>query len=155
MIRRHKVKLYYIFWKTLIYTLWFLIIVSMIFLLESSLSLNDTFHTYIGIFTVFSINIIWFSFIIDIVWHYNNLILIDSTNMIILQNWLLFREDIEIIWIDQITKVNVICQWFLPNACSYGKLIIEQQRTETRPLFFIPQPYIILNEIRDRMWRKV
>jgi hypothetical protein len=151
LLRRHQIKLFYIFWKFLVY-LFLIMFIIMIFMLISWYNkMWDAFNEYLFSFFLIFINIITLVLILDIIAHFNNLIYVNDTHIYIIQNWLLVKEDIEIIELNQVTKVNILCQWFLANACSYWKIVIEQQRTETRPLFYIPEPYRVMSNIRTKI----
>ena len=151
LLRRHHIKLVYIFWKFLIYLCIVMFIIMVIILISWYNKLWGAFNEYIFLIFLAFINLITLVLILDIIAHFNNLIYINDSYIYIIQNWLLIKEDIEIIELNQVTKVNIVCQWFLPNICSYWKIIIEQQRTETRPLFYIPEPYRIMSNIRVKM----
>ncbi|MDD2487296.1 MAG: hypothetical protein PHS92_02920 [Candidatus Gracilibacteria bacterium] len=151
LLRRHKIKLVYIFGKLMImFSLCFLIMLSVEHF-NSSPVYDNVLHFYVMPFLLLIVNLILLVHIYDIIGYYNNIILIDDNNIMIIQNSLLLREDIEVISLSQITKINIICQGILPNILGYGKLVIEQQRTQTRPLFHIHNPYLILNHINSRI----
>jgi hypothetical protein len=150
LLRRHQIKLFYIFWKFLIYLFAVMFIIIVLLLLSWYNKAWNSSLEYIFVFFLVFINIITLVLILDIIAHFNNLIYINDTHIYIIQNWLLIREDIEIIELGQVTKVNIVCQWFLANLCSFWKIIIEQQRTETRPLFYIPEPYRVMSNIRAK-----
>ncbi len=147
----HKIKLFYIFWKFLIYLFICLLVVLTFLLLSGYSNQANIFDESIFIIFMIFFNLMAFALILDIIAHFNNLIYISDSHIYIIQNWLLLREDIEIIELSQVTKVHILCQWILPNMLSYWKVIIELQRSETKKLFFIPEPYRIMNNIRSKM----
>ena len=151
LLRRHKIKLFLILCKVFL----------MVFLMVFSFYIFWKFHIFDQssenmnfisvIFIVLIVNLIYLIFIFDIVAYFNNIIIINDTNLVILQNWLFIRENIEIIDLNQITKLNIECQWIIPNLLWYWRLIIEQQKGENRPLFFISEPHVILNHLRKKI----
>ena len=151
LLRRHKIKLFFIFWKFLVYLVGCLLILTIMVLFAGYSWLGNVFDEYLFILLFSFVNFAALALILDIIAHFNNLIYINDTHIYIIQNWLFIKEDIEIIELSQVTKVNIVCQWFLPNICSFWKIVIEQQRTETRPLFFIPEPYRVMSNIRAKM----
>ncbi|EKE27353.1 MAG: hypothetical protein ACD_3C00223G0030 [uncultured bacterium (gcode 4)] len=151
LLRRHKIKLFYIFWKFLIYLLICLSIASVFLLLTWYSKQWNIFNQNIFIIFMFFFNFIAFALILDIIAHFNNLIYINDSHIYIIRSWLLFREDIEIIELRKVTKVSIVCQWLLSNMLSYWKIMIEMQRAETKPLFHIPEPYRVMTNIRNKM----
>ena len=85
-----------------------------ILLIFSYLNLNRGEANNVNLFIlstiIFIINLIYFIFIFDIIAYFNNIIIIYDTNLVILQSWLFIRENIEIIDLNQITKLNIECQ---------------------------------------------
>ncbi|MDD2908780.1 MAG: hypothetical protein PHZ26_03440 [Candidatus Gracilibacteria bacterium] len=131
----------------------FLIMILVIINYKDGIKLYDNSILYWSIIfiLILTINTVVAILIIDLVAYYNSIIIISGDNIIIIQNTLFIREDIEIINISQLTKVNIERHGILSNILGYGNLILEQQRTEARPLFYIPEPYRVINYIKSKM----
>lgn len=88
---------------------------------------------------------------------YNNNLLIFVRNKVILTKWTLFLvDDVEIIDIKKIMKVDVECRWFFANFIWWWHLVIEQQKNDVRIIHFMPKPYKVLKlleEKRDKVYR--
>jgi hypothetical protein len=110
LIRRHKIKLGYIFGKFFIAFIIFMGIIVFSSVLNTTAEIDNFLHTFIIPASLFIINVAFLIFIYDIIGYYNNIIIIDDNHIVIIQNSVLFREDIEIIDMARILKINIICQ---------------------------------------------
>lgn len=154
LFKRHSIKLVYIYWKFILLFNLFMLLLFVIISYREKLKLyeNSLFYWSIILILLLLINTAVIILIIDLITYYNSLVIISDDNIIIIQNTLLIREDIEIINIPQLTKVNIERHWLFSHLLWYWNLILEQQRAEVCPLFFTPEPYRIINYIKKRMW---
>lgn len=147
LIRRHKIKLAYIIWRLLLnvaWIIWILAIISWLYTFSWILALT------ISIITFVLLQISFIRFILELIWYYNNIIIVSLDQIMIIQSTLVLIEDIEILEIGKINKINVECRWLFANIFWYWRLIIEQQRFEKRPVFFIPDPYKVMHHIENK-----
>lgn len=85
-----------------------------------------------------------------LIFYYNDLIIFSRDKIIIMKSSLFMQDDLEIIDISKIMKIDVQCHWFFSNILWYGNLVMEQQRDELRVLHFIPKPYKALQLLREK-----
>lgn len=85
---------------------------------------------------------------------YNNLLIFHDDNIIVIKSTLLDTDNVEIIDLHKVTKIDAFATWFAANIFGYGTLVIEQQREKVREFFYVPKPYKAishLKEARDKM----
>lgn len=58
-------------------------------------------------------------------------------------------DNIEIVDIDKITKIDSSINWIIPNFFSFWDLVLEQNRDRTRKFNYIYKPYNAVNFIRE------
>lgn len=104
------------------------------------------FYPLILIFLTYT----FFSLILWLIDYHNDLVIFLHDKIIILSSTLYFRDDLEIIDVSKIMKIDVQIHWFFANLLWYGKLIIEQQREDLCTLRFIPRPYKALELLREK-----
>jgi len=93
-----------------------------------------------------------YAFIKLILWYikfYNDLLIIYKWELIVIKSSLLFRDNIEFIDINKITKLDTYCRWFVPNILWFWNLVAEQQRDEVRTFHFVPEPFKALQIINE------
>lgn len=96
------------------------------------------------------LNYAFLRFIIWLIIYYNDLIILLKDKIIILKSSFFLKDDLEIIDISKVMKIDVQIHWFLSNLMGFGNLIIEQQRDELRVLHFIPAPYKVYQLLREK-----
>ena len=93
-----------------------------------------------------------YAFIKILLWYikfYNDLLIIHDRHFIVIKSSLLFKDDIEIIDVNKITKLDTYCRWLIPNILSFWNLVVEQQRDEVREMHFVPEPFKALKLLQD------
>lgn len=93
-----------------------------------------------------------------ILWYikfYNDILVIYAWQLIVIKTTLFFKNDIEFIDINKITKLDTFCRWFIPNVLSYWVLVIEQQREQVRKFRYISQPHRALQIINEEKLRTI
>ncbi len=109
---------------------------------------------------LFILNFAFFRLILWFIFYYNNFILFLKNKIIILKSSLFLIDNLEIINIAKVTKIDVKMHGILKAILKYWDIIIEQQRDEVRILRFIPNPYKalrILSETSsyiDKEWKE-
>ena len=105
-----------------------------------------------------------YGFIQLILWiirYYNNLVIIVRDKFIIIHSSLMLREDLEIMDLGKVMKIDVVCHGILASIFWYGHLVMEQQKDEVRTIRFIPHPYKVCQILREnttstgRWWQEV
>jgi hypothetical protein len=98
-----------------------------------------------------------YAFIKLILWYikfYNDLLIIHDWQLIVIKSSLFFKDNIEFIDINKITKLDTYCTWFIANFFSFWTLVAEQQRDEVRKFHSVPNPFIalqLLNEEKQKL----
>ncbi len=87
---------------------------------------------------------------LGIVRYYNKLLVVIRDRIVLITSSLFLQEDIEILELGKVMKIDVECHGLLPNFLNYGALIIEQQKNDVRVLHFIPDPYTVVRIIREK-----
>lgn len=88
--------------------------------------------------------------VLGVIRYYNKLVIIVRDRIIIVTSSLFLKEDIEIMDLSKVMKIDVECHGLLPNLLNYGILIIEQQKNDVRIMHFVPDPYTVLRIIREK-----
>lgn len=104
------------------------------------------FYPLIIIFLTYS----FFAFIQSLIVYYNNLVIFVHDKIIIFRSSLFLQDDLEIIDVSKIMKIDVQMHWVFSNLLWYGNLVIEQQRDELFTLHFVPDPYRALQLLREK-----
>ncbi|HBB27152.1 TPA: hypothetical protein DCZ36_01485 [Candidatus Gracilibacteria bacterium] len=87
--------------------------------------------------------------ILGIIRYYNRLVIIVRDKFIILNSSLILQEDLEIMDLGKVMKIDVECHGLFANIFGYGHLIMEQQKDEVRTIHFIPHPYKVWQILRE------
>lgn len=87
--------------------------------------------------------------ILGIINYYNRLMIIVRDRIIIINNSLILQEDLEIMDLSKVMKIDVECHGLLANMFGFGHLIIEQQKDEVKVIHFIPKPYEVWQILRE------
>lgn len=151
IVTRHFINLLYLVAKFL-----FLIIIAGILFVsllvykqnlnkETSDIISYVFFPVIFLLTNYS----FIQLILGIIRYYNRLVIIVRDKFIILNSSLILQEDLEIMDLSKVMKVDVECHGLLASIFGYGHLIMEQQKDEVRTIHFIPQPYKVWQILRE------
>ncbi len=87
--------------------------------------------------------------------YYNNLIIFYKQQIIVIKSSLLWTDNVEIVDLHKITKLDTFCNWIMPNLLWYWILVLEQQRDEVREFWYVPNPHkaiSFLNEEREKIF---
>jgi hypothetical protein len=98
---------------------------------------------------LFILNYSFFKLILWFIFYYNNFILFLKNKIIILKSSLFMIDNLEIINIAKVTKIDVKMHGILKAILKYWDIIIEQQRDEVRILRFMPNPYKALKILSE------
>lgn len=121
--------------------------------------INTTWHDFVH-FLVFPIvfvlvNYAFIKLILSYIKYYNNLLIIHNWQLIVIQSSLFFKDNIEFIDINKITKLDTYCNWFIPNALWYWNLVVEQQRDEPRLFHYVPNLYKALQILKEEKQKTI
>lgn len=89
--------------------------------------------------------------------YYNNLLIFHEDKIIVIKSTLLDTDNVEIIDLHKITKMDAYSNGIIPNILGYGTLVIEQQREKVREFWYVPKPYkacTYLNEAKEKSAEK-
>lgn len=103
----------------------------------------------------FLINYIFIKLILWYIKFYNDLLIIHKWQLIVIKSSLFFKDNIEFIDINKVTKLDTFCTWFVSNLIWYWNLVVEQQRDEVRKFHFIPNPFKALQLLKDEKQRTI
>lgn len=140
---------FYIIAKFLI---WFLISVWLLIFIDA---FKDALWSDIILYFLFPLNLIilnysFWKLIQGLIFYYNDLVIFIQDKIIVVKSSLVIQDDLEIIEIWKVMKIDVQVHWFFANLLGYGNLVVEQQRDQLRILHFIPQPYEALQLLREK-----
>lgn len=125
-------------------------VVSMKF--QSSIS-TEILHIFLYPAIFLLVNYAGFKMILWYIKYYNDLLIIYDGQLIVVRSSLLFKDYLEFIDINKITKLDMYCKWFWPNVLGFWTIVAEQQRDQVREFYFVPKPFKaihILNEEKQR-----
>lgn len=95
------------------------------------------------------LNYAFLKLIFEVIRYFNNLIILNEHNLIVIKSSIIDTDHIEIIDLEKITKIDTSIIWVFPNLLAYWDLILEQNRARTRTFNHIYKPYKIATYIRD------
>ncbi|PID84190.1 hypothetical protein CSB09_02135 [Candidatus Gracilibacteria bacterium] len=98
---------------------------------------------------VIIIHYAFFYLIFRLIRYYNNLILLKKDAMFIVKTSLIEFDNIELIELDKITKIDTQMKGIIQNLLSYGTLIIEQNRDRVREFHYIYKPYKAVRHLKE------
>lgn len=111
---------------------------------------SDIVHYVLFPIAFLLVNYAFVKLLLDIVKYENKLVIILRDKLIMLSSSLLFQEDLEIMDVGKIMKIDVECHGILANVFGFGNLILEQQKDEVRVLHYIPNPYKVFQIFREK-----
>lgn len=81
--------------------------------------------------------------------YYNNLIILIKDQIIFVRTTLIKEDNVEVIEVDKITKMDTKMEWIISNILSIGSLIVEQNRDRITENKYILKPYRIINYLKE------
>ena len=99
-----------------------------------------------------------FALIKLVLWYikfYNNLLVIHNGQLIVIETSLFFKNNIEFVDINKITKLDIFCKWVVPNLLSYWTLMVEQQSNMVKEFIYISEPFVALQLINEEKQRTI
>ena len=154
IIRRHWIILFFRYLR-----FWFFILLSFL-LYNISILFIDTIWEELVHYLFFPLIFILvnYAFIKLILWYikfYNDLLIIYNWQLIVIKSSLFFKDNIEFIDINKITKLDTYCNWLISNLFSYWNLVAEQQRDEVREFHFVPDPFKALQILKEEKQKTI
>lgn len=99
-----------------------------------------------------------YAFIKLVLWYikfYNDLLVIYDWQLIVIKTSLFFKNDIEFIDINKVTKLDTFCRWLIPNILVYWNLVVEQQRDQVRTFSYISEPFEALQILNEEKLKTI
>ena len=156
IIRRHWIVLLFKYLKNALF-LWLALFLYFIATKYSGLILDEIIYFLLFLSIFLLINYAFINLALGYIEFYNDLLIIHDWQLIVIKSTLLFKDDIEFIEVNKITKLDTFCRGIVPNVFSYWNLVVEQQRDEVRLFPFVPEPFKalkILKDEKDRFLKK-
>lgn len=75
--------------------------------------------------------------------------ILKENSVIVIKTSLIDTDNIEIIDLDKITKIDTTMTWIIPNVLAYWDLVLEQFKDRTRIFHHIYKPYKLANLIKE------
>lgn len=148
IIRRHWIILVFRYLK-----FWFFILLSFslykISILYNEKIWHEVVHYLLFPVIFILINYAFIKLILRYIKFYNDLLIIHNWQLIVIKSSLFFKDNIEFIDINKITKLDTYCKWFIPNLFWYWNLVAEQQRDEVRKFHFVSEPFKALQILKE------
>lgn len=148
LVRRHWIIMFFNY----LHFLFFVWLSFLLYILAIKFQENlwHDFIKYIFFPLIFIIlNYAFLKLIFEIIRYFNNLIILDKENLIVIKTSIIDTDNVEIIDLEKITKIDTSIVWVFPNILAYWDLILEQNRARTRTFNHIYKPYKIATYIRD------
>ena len=148
IIRRHWILILFRYLKLVV----FLIIAAILYYI--SLKFVDTIWYEINHYLLFPlifllVNYAFIKLALGYIKYYNDLLVIHKWHLIVIKSSLIYKDNIEFIDINKITKFDTYCNWIIPNFVWFWNLVAEQQRDEVRTFHFVPEPFKALQILND------
>lgn len=148
IIKRHFIILLIIFVR-FIFVIWVATALYVIVALNKAEMSPDLIHFLAFPVIFLLINYAFVKLAFSLIEYNNNLIIYIRNKVILLKSTILLVDDVEIIDMKKIMKVDVECRGILANVIGYWDLVIEQQKNDVRMLHFVPFPYKALKMLED------
>lgn len=149
LITRHPIVMLHHFAKCFLFFLASSLILLVISQYRNVLSV-DTVRYVLFPIALLLVNYGFMKLILATINYYNKLVIIIPDKIVIIDSTLVMQEDIEIIDLAKVVKIDIECHGILAAVLEYGHFIIEQQRNDVRTLHFISKPYDILHLIKEK-----
>lgn len=148
LIRRHWIIMVFNYVK-FFFHLWICILLLYISIKFQD-SLDHDFIKYIMFPCIFVIlNYAFLRMAHEIIKYYNNLIIFKDREVIVIKTTLIDTDNVEIIDLEKVSKIDTNMQWIISNVLAYWSLILEQYRDRTRIFNHIYKPYRAANYIKE------
>jgi len=102
---------------------------------------------------LFIVNFAFLKLILYVIQHYNNLLIFHDDHLVVVKSSFILIDDIEILDVNKITKIDTFRRGIMPNLFWYWTVIVEQTRDEVRKFSFIPNPQRTLSLFREQKER--
>ena len=99
-----------------------------------------------------TINFAFLKLIFDMIKYFNRLIVIDNHSVIVIKTSLIETDNIELIGLGKIIKIDTAMRGIFQNLFVFGDMIIEQADT-TRFFDSVYRPYQVANYIKEAQIR--
>ena len=142
LIVRVLKSLFFIFLSFIIYHIW-----TKYFLINIDIE-GLKYIFFIAIFLF--LNYAFINLITSIIAYYNDLIILHEDRIIILQSSLILKDNMEIIYVQKVIKIDWFKTWIIQNILWYWNIIIEQQKNDVRVFHFISKPNIALKKLYEQ-----
>lgn len=76
--------------------------------------------------------------------YYYNLFIIYENHIIIIKSSLILIDDLEVLDVNKVMKIDSISRWLFSNMLWYWNILLEQQKNDVRTFHFMPNPYRIV-----------
>lgn len=149
IVTRHPIYLAYRFMKCLLFLGLGLGICGLVLLYGETVPASVV-HYLVFPTVLILVNYALVQFVLGIVRYFNLLVVIVHDHITIISSSFLLKEDIEILELSKVMKIDVECHGLLQNLLNFGALIIEQQKNDVRSLHLIPNPFAVLRIIREK-----
>lgn len=111
---------------------------------------NAVYYSLEIIIVSLILNYAFYKLVIWLIWYYNNLIIFIWNKIIFISSTLIMKDDLEIIDLKKVMKIDMTRRWIFANVLGFWHLIIEQQKNDVRIFHFIPKPYLVLRNLEKR-----
>jgi len=148
IIRRHQIILLFKYLKSLI----FLLLAGLLFFIcvkYPNYLWGELVYYFIFPIIFILVNYAFIKLVLSYIKFYNDLLIISNWQLIVIKASLLFKDDIEFIDINKITKIDTYCRWIISNIIWYWVLVVEQQRDQVREFHYVPNSRKALHLIKD------
>lgn len=113
----------------------------------------DLIHYIILPTILIIVNFGFLKLILYVIQHYNNLLIFHDDHLVVIKSSFILVDDIEILDVYKVTKIDTYSRWIMSNLFWYGTVIVEQTRNEVRQFSFIPDPKRTLWLFREQKSR--
>lgn len=149
IVTRHPIYLVYMFMKGVLFLILGLGLCGLLFSYK-----NEVPEGLIRYFAfpaiLILVNYAIIQFVLGVVKYFNLLVVIVHDHITIISSSLILKEDIEILELSKVMKIDVEMHGLIQNLLGFGALIIEQQKNDVRTLHLVPDPFAILRIIREK-----
>lgn len=110
---------------------------------------NDLVKNIILPLSFILLNYAFIKLILYYIAYYNNLLIFHENSIIVIKSTLLDTDNVEIIDLNKVTKIDAFATWIAANIFGYWTLVVEQQREKVREFFYVPKPYKAISHLKD------
>ncbi|MFK7780207.1 MAG: hypothetical protein QM490_03580 [Candidatus Gracilibacteria bacterium] len=154
IIRKHWIILLFRYLKVGVFLL-FTFLVYHFTITQKHLIGDEIINIFIFPAIFLGVNYAFIKLILGYIKFYNDLLVIYGGQLIVIKTSLFFKNDIEFIDINKITKLDTYCRGLVANILSYGVLVVEQQRDQVREFSYISEPFIALQILNEEKLRTI